>query len=131
MGSASSPSVPINPNYIRPSAPAPRLNPSPAPPPSDCAKATQPRPRKSDIPDRPKPKSPKNQEPKPEDGFDPFDSLVTSGKRSLNLVECPVFNQPFFSEEEVSQHVDHCVGNVSVENRDETVGLRKLPIGHS
>ncbi|CAL0312414.1 unnamed protein product [Lupinus luteus] len=53
---------------------------------------------------------------KPGNGFDPFDSLVTTGKRSqngysLNVYECPICGKPFRSEEEVSEHVDSCLSN--------------------
>ncbi|KAL4637907.1 hypothetical protein ACB092_03G111900 [Castanea dentata] len=49
-------------------------------------------------------------------GFDPFDSMITSGKRSqngysLNVYECPICGQSYRSEEEVSVHVDTCVNN--------------------
>lgn len=59
---------------------------------------------------------------KPVDGFDPFDSLVTSGKRSkhgysLNVFECPICGQSFTSEEETTIHVDSCV-NSGVEHND-------------
>ncbi|KAK7251639.1 hypothetical protein RIF29_35010 [Crotalaria pallida] len=51
---------------------------------------------------------------KPVNGFDPFDSLVTTGKRSqngysLNVFECPICGKSFRSEEEVSEHVDTCL----------------------
>lgn len=134
LGSASSSSEPINPVYYRPSTAAtPRPNPSPPRPSNDSCKAAQP--RKPDVLDRPKPESPKNQETKSANGFDPFDSLITSGKRSqngysLNLVECPICNRHFSSEEEVSEHVDHCTVNDSIENQYETGGL-KLSIGDS
>ncbi|XP_022953302.1 plant UBX domain-containing protein 2-like [Cucurbita moschata] len=50
----------------------------------------------------------------PADGFDPFDSFITSGKKSgngysLNVFECPICGQNYRSEEEVSVHVDSCV----------------------
>lgn len=136
LGSASSSSEPANSIYYRPSvAHTPRANPSPANHSADSIKAAQT--QKSDIPDGPKPDSPKNWEPsrKPADGFDPFNSLITSGKRSqngfsLNLVECPICNQPFQSEEEVSEHVDHCVGNDADENRVETAGVPESSIGN-
>ncbi|XP_047332587.1 plant UBX domain-containing protein 2 [Impatiens glandulifera] len=53
------------------------------------------------------------------DGFDPFNSLITSGKRnpngySLNIIECPVCGLGFGSEEEVSDHVDSCLSNSNV-----------------
>lgn len=68
---------------------------------------------------------------KPENGFDPFDSLITTGKRnkngySLKVVECPVCGGGFGSEEEVSEHVENCLAssesvsnNVVGENSDE------------
>ena len=60
---------------------------------------------------------------KPGTGFDPFDSLVTSSKRSqngysLNVYECPVCGKSFRSEEEVSEHVDSCLSNGDSVERD-------------
>lgn len=57
-----------------------------------------------------------NPDRKPADGFDPFDSFITSGKRSgngysLNVFECPICGQSYRSEEEVSVHVDSCVND--------------------
>ncbi|XP_057777537.1 plant UBX domain-containing protein 2 [Salvia miltiorrhiza] len=51
---------------------------------------------------------------KPENGFDPFESLVTTGKRnpngySLKIFECPVCGGGYASEEEVSTHVESCL----------------------
>ncbi|KAK9713551.1 hypothetical protein RND81_06G034600 [Saponaria officinalis] len=48
------------------------------------------------------------------DGFDPYGSLITSGKRnkngfSLNVFECPVCNRGFGSEDEVSIHIETCI----------------------
>ncbi|XP_074308784.1 plant UBX domain-containing protein 2 [Silene latifolia] len=48
------------------------------------------------------------------DGFDPYGSLITTGKRnkngfSLNVFECPVCNCGFGSEEEVSVHIETCI----------------------
>lgn len=59
-----------------------------------------------------------NTERKSENGFDPFDSLITSGKRNpngyaLKGVECPVCSRVFSSEEEVSEHIDTCLGNAT------------------
>ncbi|CAK8579615.1 unnamed protein product [Lathyrus sativus] len=53
---------------------------------------------------------------KPGDGFDPFDSLVTSSQRSrngysVNVYECPICKTPFRSEDEVSEHVESCLSN--------------------
>lgn len=60
------------------------------------------------------------------DGFDPFDSLITTGKRnkngySLNVFECPVCHCGFASEEEVSLHIESCIDNPNSrnENRDD------------
>ena len=49
-------------------------------------------------------------------GFDPFDSMITSGKRSqngysLNVYECPICGRSYRSEEVVFVHVDTCVNN--------------------
>lgn len=54
------------------------------------------------------------------DGFDPFGSYVSSGKRALNGVsvsvfECPVCGTSFRAEDEVSEHIENCLSN-GVEN---------------
>ncbi|CAL9239178.1 unnamed protein product [Arabidopsis halleri] len=54
----------------------------------------------------------------PQDGFDPFGALIMSSNRSqngysLNMFECPICKNPFTSEEEVSVHVESCLGNTS------------------
>ena len=48
---------------------------------------------------------------KPVNGFNPFDSMITSRKRSqngysLNVNECPICGQSNRSKEEVFVHVD-------------------------
>ncbi|CAA3026921.1 plant UBX domain-containing 2 [Olea europaea subsp. europaea] len=53
---------------------------------------------------------------KSENGFDPFNSLITSGKRNpngyaLKVFECPVCGKGYGSEEEVSSHVETCLDN--------------------
>ena len=53
---------------------------------------------------------------KPANEFNPFDSMITSRKRSqngysLNVYECPICGQSYRSEEDVSVHVDTCVNN--------------------
>ncbi|KAL2455274.1 Plant UBX domain-containing protein 2 [Forsythia ovata] len=58
---------------------------------------------------------------KSENGFDPFNSLVTSGKRnpngySLKVFECPVCGKGYCSEEEVSSHVETCLNNLESSN---------------
>lgn len=114
LGSSSSSSGPSNPIHARPSLPV----------------ETRPKPP-SVAPPNPRPVPPKTldsdqrssgQNSKPADGFDPFDSLITSGKRSkhgysLNVFECPICGQSFASEEETMIHVDSCVHN-GVENDD-------------
>ncbi|XP_028767136.1 plant UBX domain-containing protein 2 [Neltuma alba] len=71
-----------------------------------------------------------NPDRKPADGFDPYDSLITTGKRSkngcsLDVYECPICGLSFRSEEEVSIHVDTCQGN-PVEP-DDGNGVLQLP----
>ncbi|KAL6969989.1 Plant UBX domain-containing protein 2 [Sarracenia purpurea var. burkii] len=63
---------------------------------------------------------------KPPTGFDPYDSLITSGKRnkngySLSLFECPICGRAYGSEEEVSAHVEICL-NGSEPNNVATAG---------
>uniref|UniRef100_A0A5B7A1G8 Plant UBX domain-containing protein 2 n=1 Tax=Davidia involucrata TaxID=16924 RepID=A0A5B7A1G8_DAVIN len=58
---------------------------------------------------------------KPANGFDPFDPLITSGKRSkngfsLNVFECPVCGRAYGSEEEVSAHVESCLNSSEANN---------------
>ncbi|KAK1374682.1 UBX domain-containing protein [Heracleum sosnowskyi] len=58
----------------------------------------------------------------PKDGFDPYESLVTTGKRNKNgynldnVFECPVCGGGFTSEEEVSVHIESCLRNVESDN---------------
>lgn len=80
---------------------------------------SKPAPQKTQTSD-PKPEPPSNPNPdrKPASGFDPFDSLVTSGKRCRNgfspeVFECPICGQAYRSENEVSVHVESCVNGVS------------------
>lgn len=60
--------------------------------------------------------------PKLKEGFDPYDSLVTTGKRNKNgfsldnVFECPVCGSGFTSEEEVSVHIENCLSNVESDN---------------
>ncbi|XP_027342574.1 plant UBX domain-containing protein 2 [Abrus precatorius] len=102
LGSASS-SQPAN------STPTVRPTPTQNPNSKPTSSATNPRPmpQKTEH-DR------TTEKPRKDDGFDPFDSLVTSSKRSqngysLNVYECPICKQPFGSEDEVSVHVDSCL----------------------
>ncbi|WCJ33606.1 plant UBX domain-containing protein 2 [Euphorbia peplus] len=114
LGSSSSNSAPTNPIQPRYSQ---HPNPKPTPNlnsinPSSISKPLPPKPSHSDDP---KPHS-ALPNPKPAEGFDPFDSLITTGKRSrngytLNVFECPICGQSYGSEEEVSIHVESCVNN--------------------
>lgn len=67
---------------------------------------------------------------KTENGFDPFDSLVTTGKRnpngySLRVFECPVCGGGYASEEEVSAHVESCLSRAESGSSDkEADGVR-------
>ncbi|KAE8076345.1 hypothetical protein FH972_015002 [Carpinus fangiana] len=119
LGSSSS--GPANPILSRPSSQIP--NPKPNPPSVDSAISNS-KPLSQNTPnsDQNRSDSSKNSAPNrnPANGFDPFGSLITSGKRSqngysLNVYECPICGQSYSSEEEVSVHVDSCVNN-SVEN---------------
>lgn len=55
-------------------------------------------------------------------GFDPYESLVTTGKRNKNgysldnVFECPVCGGGFVSEEEVAVHIESCLSNVESDN---------------
>ncbi|CAH9134293.1 unnamed protein product [Cuscuta epithymum] len=54
-------------------------------------------------------------------GFDPYGSLITSGKRNtngydLNVFECPVCGGGYGSEEEVSAHVDTCLSSQMIKS---------------
>ncbi|GLT96712.1 hypothetical protein SLE2022_143170 [Rubroshorea leprosula] len=67
---------------------------------------------------------------KPTNGFDPYESLITSSKisrngYSLNVVECPICGASFGSEEEVSRHVETCIYNSEAEDEsvDGALGL--------
>ncbi|KAM7271052.1 hypothetical protein ACFE04_030266 [Oxalis oulophora] len=63
------------------------------------------------------PQNPKSIPPQKEsvDGFDPYNSLVTSGKRNpngyslSNVFECPICQRSYPTEDEVSAHVESCV----------------------
>jgi UBX domain-containing protein 6 len=130
LGSSSS--GPANPISARPSSeiPNPKQNPSSQipnpkqnPSSADSARSNS-KPLSQNTPnsDQNRSDSSKNAAPNrnPNNGFDPFDSMITSGKRSqngysLNVYECPICGQSYRSEEEVTIHVDSCVNN-SVEN---------------
>ncbi|KAK0573218.1 hypothetical protein LWI29_036718 [Acer saccharum] len=124
LGSSSS-AGPNNPNLARPN---PNPNPKPKPTPPNPSSSSSNRnnsslPRKPLASDENKSGSVNVQgsNPKPVNGFDPYDSLITTGKRSqngysLNVFECPICGQSFRTEDEVSQHVESCVNSSNNEN---------------
>ncbi|KAF3432136.1 hypothetical protein FNV43_RR26875 [Rhamnella rubrinervis] len=133
LGSSSSgPSS--NPILSRPSQPTPQSKPIPSSNSSSAASLdSKPSSQKAQISDQSGSQlsNNSNADRKPGNGFDPFDSLITTGKRSkngysLNVYECPICGKPYGSEEEVSVHVDSCVNN-SVENDRVDNGASGLP----
>ncbi|KAG5014747.1 hypothetical protein JHK85_020883 [Glycine max] len=96
------------PNSQKPSSSSAVTNPKPSPQKTEQNKTTD--------------------KPRKDDGFDPFDSLVTNSNRSqngysLNVFECPICKQPFRSEEEVSAHVDGCLNNPVERGSDDGNGV--------
>ncbi|XP_057544621.1 plant UBX domain-containing protein 2 [Amaranthus tricolor] len=68
-----------------------------------------------------------NQNHPSKDGFDPFDAMITTGKRnkggySLNVLECPVCGLGFTSEEEVSVHIETCISNTNKNDGIDSIG---------
>ncbi|KAK6122409.1 hypothetical protein DH2020_043851 [Rehmannia glutinosa] len=116
LGSSSSSSSPSQ----SLSSPSSLLNAKPAPP--------KPSPQKVSNISEPKLQNRKPEKPvnpdvreKSENGFDPFNSLITSGKRnpngySLEVFECPVCGKAYTSEEEVSMHVESCLSTANSGN---------------
>ncbi|KAI9168714.1 hypothetical protein LWI28_000982 [Acer negundo] len=121
LGSSSA--GPNNPNVARPN-PNPNSKPTPPNPSSSSSNRNNSSlPRKPPVSDENKSGSVNVQgsNPKPVNGFDPYDSLITTGKRSqngysLNVFECPICGQSFRTEDEVSQHVESCVNSSNNEN---------------
>ncbi|KAK9115141.1 hypothetical protein Syun_021938 [Stephania yunnanensis] len=121
LGSSSSgPINPINPiaNRANPTVESKRNAPA------VCQSSSNPK----SVPDRTIKVEPlSNQvEKKPSTGFDPFDSLITSSERSkngysLNVFECPVCGQAFRSEDEVSVHIESCIGDSNADSKPELV----------
>ncbi|KDP38104.1 hypothetical protein JCGZ_04747 [Jatropha curcas] len=115
-GSSSS-SGPVNPIHTRYSQPV-NPKPTPDPPSLNSTSNCKPLPQKTTNFEQIKPDSVNNPTPNRNSGggFDPFDSLITTGKRSqngysLNTFECPICGQSFRSEGDVSIHVESCVNN--------------------
>ncbi|XP_050275487.1 plant UBX domain-containing protein 2 isoform X1 [Quercus robur] len=121
LGSSSSSSGPTNPILSRPSSQIQNPSPQPRKEPNFVTSNSKPKPlpQKAPISDHKDSSDLTNDSTpnrKPANGFDPFDSMITSGKRSqngysLNVYECPICGQSYRSEEEVSAHVDTCVNN--------------------
>ncbi|KAM4108926.1 hypothetical protein ACB094_03G082200 [Castanea mollissima] len=119
--SSSSSSGPTNPIQSRPSSQIQNPSPQPRKEPNSVTSNSKPKPLPQKAPisdhnDRSDLTNDSTPNRKPANGFDPFDSMITSGKRSqngysLNVYECPICGQSFRSEEEVSVHVDTCVNN--------------------
>lgn len=123
LGSASSgPVNPIPARYSHPQTHAPQRNPSSSSSSSVAPTNSKPLPQKPLNSDQNKHSSTNSPDPdrKPANGFDPYDSLITSGKRSqngysLNVFECPVCGISYRSEEEVSAHVESCLNSNSAD----------------
>ncbi|KAE8710299.1 Plant UBX domain-containing protein 2 [Hibiscus syriacus] len=114
LGSSSS--GPVNPILPCPSQTR-SLSPKPVPQSSSSSSNSKPSlPSKPINSDQNKPVSTDDIKPtrKPENGFDPYGSLITSSKVSkngfiLDMLECPICGVPYRTEEEVSEHVEICV----------------------
>lgn len=124
--SSSSSSAPVNPIQNRFNPPQ-SSNPNPTPRPT----RPSPSPSAAPLPEKPvssgSPKKPDPdpvRAPPPQDGFDPYGAFITSSNRSqngysLNMFECPICGNPFKTEEEVSVHVESCLGDTTTTNEDE------------
>ncbi|WRX14724.1 PUB domain - like 1 [Theobroma cacao] len=117
LGSSSS--APVNPILNRPTQ-TQTPTPKPISSSSSSSNSKPSMPLKPPGSDQNKPSSINNPEPtrKTGNGFDPYDSLITSSKVSkngftLNMFECPVCGASYRSEEEVSIHVETCVNTNS------------------
>ena len=132
LGSSSSSSGPTNPILSRPSSQTQNPSLQPRKEPSSVTSNSKPKPLPQKAPisyhnDRSDLTNDSTPNCKPANGFDPFDSMITFGKRSqnrdsLNVYECPICGQSYRSEEEVSIHVDTCFNN-SVEANGGSGGL--------
>ncbi|KAH7516294.1 hypothetical protein FEM48_Zijuj10G0120000 [Ziziphus jujuba var. spinosa] len=123
LGSSSS--GPSNPILTRPSQ-TPQPKPIPSYSSSSASLNSKPSSQKTQNHEQSRSQVSNNSNPdrKPANGFDAFDSLITTGKRSqnghsLNVYECPICGQSFRSEEEVSEHVDSCENDSVENNRDD------------
>ncbi|KAF6150856.1 hypothetical protein GIB67_020939 [Kingdonia uniflora] len=120
-GTSSSSSSPIGSTNLIPKTHQTIQTPNPPKPPKPKPIPT---PIVAPTPPNPNPNPDSNR--KLSNGFDPFDSLVTSSKRSqvvdsVNAFECPVCGHSYPSEDEVSVHIDSCIVENSSVTNPETV----------
>jgi UBX domain-containing protein 6 len=111
-GSSSSSPAPLNPI---PTRHLPQTSVNSKPTPQKAYSSDRQSQNRSDVKANPIPSN------TPENGFDPFDSLITTGKRnkngySLEVYECPVCGRGFGSPEEVSDHVEICLNGSEQNN---------------
>ncbi|XP_022776457.1 plant UBX domain-containing protein 2-like [Durio zibethinus] len=127
LGSSSS--GPVNPILMHPTQ---TQIPTPKPTPSSSSSNSKPL-LHSKPPnyDQNKPSSINNLEPtgKRENGFDPYNSLITCSKVSkngftLNVFECPICGASYRSEEEVSIHIETCVNTNSSDRKGHDGDIR-------
>ncbi|KAI3730680.1 hypothetical protein L1987_61853 [Smallanthus sonchifolius] len=116
LGSSSS-SIPSNQVNSIPNLPPTRIqDPKPVPSPQPSSSTPNVLPKKPITSEQPA---------KSTNGFDPFDALITTGKRNKNgydlkVFECPVCSRVFGSEEEVSGHVESCLSDNEIESQSRT-----------
>ncbi|KAF2534198.1 hypothetical protein F2Q70_00031653 [Brassica cretica] len=136
LGSSSS--APVNPIQNRfnpPQSSKPKPNPNQTPRPTKPSPSPSPSPSAA-LPEKPvssgsqKKPDPDPVRAPPQDGFDPFGAFITSSNRSqngysLNMFECPICGNPFKTEEEVSVHVESCLGEDTTTNGDEASSEEK------
>ncbi|XP_061990021.1 plant UBX domain-containing protein 2 [Rosa rugosa] len=116
LGSSSA--GPANSPILNRASQPPQSKPNPISTSKSSSSTSKPSPQRTQSLDQKRPELPTEPKPnrKPQEGFDPFDALITPGKRSqngftLNVFDCPICGKAFRSEDEVSIHVDSCVNN--------------------
>ncbi|KAF8117478.1 hypothetical protein N665_0009s0007 [Sinapis alba] len=130
LGSSSAPVNPIQ-NRFNPPQPSNPKPTKPSPSPSS-ASSSAPLPEKPVSSGSPKKPDPDPVRAPPQDGFDPYGSFITSSNRSqngysLSMFECPICGNPFKTEEEVSVHVESCLGDTTTTtNGDEAASEKDI-----